>query len=230
MKVEVSASEIRTWWHRGRPYSVAELVADGIVHGIGLAVAIAAGTALLVLAAVYTAPREVPAIAIYVGSLIVVLSVSLAFNLAPISRIKMFLARLDQAAIFLLIAGTYTPFLAIMGGTPTAMWMGAGIWSAAVIGVALKLVVPHRFGRLALMLYLGIGWSGVLVFQNLASALPPTTLWLIVAGGVTYSAGIIFHLWEKLKFQNVVWHIFVVAGASLHLWAILDCMVLSRWH
>ncbi len=227
---EKLAVGVRTWWHKARPYSLAELVADGIVHGVGLAVAIAAGTALLVLAAVQTAPEQVPAIAVYVGSLVAVLSVSLAFNLAPVSRIKMILARLDQAAIFLLIAGTYTPFLAIMGKTPVAMWMGTGIWSAALVGIALKLIVPHRFGRLAILLYLGIGWSGILVFQRLAATLPPTTLWLILAGGITYSAGIIFHLWERLKFQNVVWHAFVVVGASLHLWAILDCMVFSRWH
>ena len=99
---------------------------------------------------------------------------------------------------------------------------------AALVGVALKLIVPQRFGRMALVLYLAIGWSGVLVFQTLATVLPPVSFWLLVAGGITYSAGIIFHVWERLKFQNVLWHIFVVAGSICHLWAIFDCMVLSR--
>ena len=218
----------RHWWQRSRPLSRAELIADGIVHGFGLMVAAGLGSVLLAFAAVETAPREFPALVIYLSTLFMVLGVSLAFNLWPVGPAKQWLARLDQAAIFLLIAGTYTPFLAIIGGTPSGTWMTTLIWGAALVGVALKLIVPQHFGRLAIVLYLGIGWSGVLGFQTLASSLPPTTLWLVVAGGLTYTAGIIFHLWEQLKFQNVVWHVFVVAGASLHLLAILDCMVLSR--
>lgn len=216
------------WWNSVRHYSVVELVADGIVHGIGLATAIAAGTVLLVFAAMGTATQEFPALVLYVGSLIVVLSVSLAFNMWPHSPVKRFLARLDQAAIFLFIAGTYTPFLAVLGGTPTADMMMALVWGASLVGIALKLIVPERFGRLAIVLYLAIGWSGLLVFQTLATTLPPVTLWLIVAGGVAYSAGIIFHVWDRLRFQNVLWHVFVVVGASLHLFATLDCMVFSR--
>lgn len=224
----VTAKEAKTWWNKVRPLSMAELVADGIVHGIGLVMAIAAGSVLLVFAALETAPDQLPALALYVGSVVAVLSISLAFNLWPDSPVKRFLARLDQAAIFLCIAGTYTPFLALIGGEPTADLLMAFVWGAALIGIALKLIVPERFGRLAIVLYLAVGWSGVLVFQTLASTLPPTTLWLIVAGGIAYSAGIVFHLWDRLKFQNVLWHVFVVTGASLHLFATLDCMVFSR--
>jgi hemolysin III len=218
----------RNWWHKARPFSRAELIADGIVHGLGLVMAVALGSVLIAFAALETAPRELPALVLYLLTLVTALGVSLAFNLWPLSPAKKLLARLDQAAIFLLIAGTYTPFLAIMAGTPSGTWMTALIWGAALVGVALKLIVPQHFGRLAILLYLGIGWSGVLVFQTLASSLPDTTLWLVVAGGLTYTAGIVFHLWEQLKFQNVLWHIFVVVGASLHLLAILDCMVLAR--
>ena len=218
----------RTWWTKGRPFTLAELVADGIVHGVGLVVAVAFGSVLIAFAAYETAPRELPALIVYVSSLLAVLTVSLAFNLSPVSPIKRMLARLDQAAIFLLIAGTYTPFLAVIGGTPSGNVMMALVWGASLVGIALKLIIPERFGRMAILLYLGIGWSGVLVFQTLAATLPPTTLWLMVAGGITYSFGIIFHLWERLKFQNVLWHSFVVIGATLHLWAIFDFMVLSR--
>ena len=228
MSATATVKEVRTWWNRVRPFTLAELVADGIVHGIGLVMALSAGTVLLVFAALGTAPELVPALCLYVGSLIVVLSVSLTFNLWPMSPIKRFLARVDQAAIFLFIAGTYTPFLALIGNSPMADLMMALVWGAALTGIALKLIVPERFGRLAIALYLGIGWSGVLVFQSLAMALPPVALWLILAGGVAYSAGIVFHLWERLKFHNVMWHAFVVAGASLHLFATLDCVVFSR--
>lgn len=211
-----------------RAYSVGEMVADTVVHIVGLVVAIAAGSILLTLSLMHTAPEKFPALLVYVSTLVVVLGVSLAYNLYPTSPIKRYLARLDQAAIFLFIAGSYTPFLAVLGGTPTGVIMMSLVWGASLVGVALKLVVPQRFGRIAIVLYLAIGWSGVLVFQSLGQALPTSTLWLLLAGGLTYSAGIVFHLWEKLKFQNALWHVFVVAGASLHLWAVIDCMVVTR--
>lgn len=218
-----------SWWSREqRPFTTAELVVDGIVHVLGLVGAIAAGTVLLVFAIMKTAPAEAPALFLYVGSLVAVLGVSLAYNLWPVSPVKRVLARFDQAAIFLFIAGTYTPFLAVIGGTTLGIAMTSFVWGASLIGVALKLVVPEHFGRLAIALYLAIGWSGIFVFQSLAQTLPATTMWLLLAGGVTYSLGIVFHLWEKLKFQNALWHVFVVGGASLHLWAVIDCMVIHR--
>lgn len=217
----------RIWGTAVRQFSLAEVVADGIVHGVGLVIALAVGSPLLVLAALGTAPAELPALVLYVASLLAVLAISLAFNLAPISPAKDVLARLDQAAIFLFIAGSYTPLLATLGGAAADILMAA-VWGAALVGIALKLIVPQRFGRMAILLYLAIGWSGVLVFQALAATLPPTTLWLLLAGGITYSAGIVFHLWRRLRFHNVLWHGFVVLGATLHLWAIFDCMVLSR--
>lgn len=211
-----------------RAYSTAELVVDAAVHILGLVFAIAAGSILLAFALLHTAPEAFPALAVYVATLVVVLGVSLAFNLWPNTPAKNFLARLDQAAIFLFIAGSYTPFLAVIGGTPGGVIMMSLVWGASLVGVALKLIVPERFGRVAIVLYLAIGWSGVFVFQSLGQALPSSTLWLLLAGGITYSAGIVFHLWEKLKFQNALWHVFVVVGASLHLWAVIDCMVIAR--
>lgn len=207
----------RTWWHRGKPYSPLELALDAAVHAFGLLLALGLGGVLL-----FIGQTARPALAIYVASLVIVLTVSLAFNLAPITSLKRFLARLDQAAIFLLIAGTYTPLLSMLGGSTTREVMLAIVWGAAIIGIALKLLVPERFGRLALVLYLGIGWSGVAVFGSLAEVVPANTLWLLLAGGVAYCSGIIFHLWERLRFHNVLWHCFVVMGASLHLWAMLE--------
>lgn len=218
----------RTWWHRGKAYSRLELIGDAAIHVVGLLITVAVGGFLLAATGLQTAPDKWPMICVYVGSLLLVMSVSLAFNMAPVAPIKRLLARFDQAAIFLLIAGTYTPLLALLGNTPTSTIMLTAIWSAALVGIALKLIVPQHFGRLALVLYLGIGWSGVIIFQSLASVLEQSTLLLILAGGVVYSLGIVFHLWERLKFHNVIWHCFVVAGASIHLWAVLDCMVLQR--
>lgn len=220
-------SEDKAWWTPRRRFSVAELVADGIVHGVGLAAVVGIGAAALTLAIIKAAEGAVPSLAVYIGSLLVVLTVSMAYNLWPVSPIKRVLARLDQAAIFLFIAASYTPFLDFVGGGAANALLMA-IWSASLIGIALKLVVPARFGRLAILLYLGIGWSGVLIFRQLAETLPPVALWLLVAGGVLYSLGIVFHLWDRLRFQNAVWHGFVVTAALLHLAAIVDCTVVGR--
>lgn len=226
--METLVSTVRAWWHPRRRFSLAELIADGVVHGVGILFALGLGTVMIVFAAIGTARPELPAIIVYLVTLLTVLGVSLAFNLAPISGFKKLMARLDQAAIFLFIAGTYTPFLAVLGGTPAAKLLTVLVWSAALVGVALKLIVPERFGRLAIILYLAIGWSGVLVFQTLATVLPPPSFWLVIAGGITYSVGIVFHLWDRLKFQNVLWHVFVVAGSICHLWAVFHVMVLDR--
>jgi hemolysin III len=217
---------MRTWWHKGQHPTLGELIADGVVHGVGILTAIIIGTLILVFATLQAAPY-LPALVVYLGSLFVVMTVSLAYNLVPISPMKRVLARLDQAAIFLFIAGTYTPFLAALGGAPGAGLVTALVWGASLTGIALKLIVPEKFGRLAILLYLGIGWSGIFVFGSLAASLPAATLWLTLAGGIVYSLGIVFHLWEKLRFQNALWHTFVVAGATLHLVAIL-VMTLSR--
>lgn len=211
-----------------RAFTRAELIADGVVHGVGLLVALVPGTILLTIALLQTAQDEIGALAIYVGSFVTLLTASMAFNLCPEGNLKAWLARFDQAAIFLFIAGTYTPFLAALGDVPIADKLMLFVWATAIVGVALKLLIPQHFGRLAIPFYLAIGWSGILAFHALAAALPATALWLLVAGGVAYSAGIVFHLWEKLRFQNVLWHTFVVIGATLHLIAIFDAMVLSR--
>lgn len=215
----------RTWWNReNRPYDLAELRLDALVHLVGLVIAITMGS-LLLYAAAGPSPRFGPLqVGLYVGSLIAVLSISLVFNQLPSTRLKMHFARLDQASIFLFMAGSYTPFLALLSGTALGSSMMFAVWGTAVTGIALKLFAPHRFGRVAIFLYLAIGWSGLVVFHDLARHVPDTALLLLVGGGVAYSVGIIFHLWEGLRFQNALWHLAVVTGASLHLWAVTETM------
>ncbi len=222
-------SRLEASWSGERMVSLAEKIADGIVHGIGLVLALVAGTVLITLSVLRTAPAEVPAIAIYVGAFVLLLGVSMAFNLWPQTAVRRVLARFDQATIFLFIAATYTPFLTGIWHTPKGLGLTIFVWSASLIGVALKLSLPLRLSNLTLPLYLIIGWSGVVVFNDLARTLPPQALVLLLAGGLCYSFGIVFYLWEKLKFNSALWHGFVVIGASLHLIAIFDAMVVSRW-
>lgn len=209
-------------------YSRAELIADGIVHAVGIVLAITAGTAMLALAAYRTGPGEYIAAIFYVVSLLTVLTISLTYNMWPISPVKWILRRFDHAAIFLLIAATYTPFLAQLSDTGLAAWMIALVWAAALAGIALKMFFPGRFDRLAVGFYLAIGWSGVMVARTLLDTLPPVTLGLLLAGGIVYSCGVVFFAWQSLRFQNAVWHGFVVTGAGLHFAALIDCLVVNR--
>jgi hemolysin III len=208
--------------------SPAELVADGIVHAIGIVISLAAGSALLALSASRVSPGEYAAAIFYVCSLLAVFSISCAYNLWPHTPVKLALRRLDHAAIYLLIAGTYTPFLVQLEG-PTATAMLAIVWGAAIFGMAIKLLLPGRFDRLAVGFYLAIGWSGVAVIGARAELLPASTVWLIAAGGIVYSLGVVFFAWRSLRFNAAVWHGFVVAGASLHMAAVTDVLVIARF-
>lgn len=219
--------QLASWWTASRRLSPAELVADAIVHSVGLVIA-AVGGALLLAAALQTAPAHWFTIAIYVGSLLLVLTISLAFNMWPPTAVKRLLARLDQASIFLMIAGTYTPVLAYLGAGRQGNVLLLTIWVVATAGAVLKLAVPHKFGRVAIVLYVGVGASGLLIFQTLADVLPPLSLGLMVGGGLLYIAGITFHLLERIPFHSAIWHGFVVTAAGLHLWGLAEFLVLTR--
>lgn len=209
-------------------YSRAELVADGIVHAVGIVLAISAGSILLAFSVFHAGLWEYVAAVFYVVSLLTVLSISLAYNMWPVSQAKWVLRRFDHAGIYLLIAGTYTPFLAQIGDRAMAATMALVVWGAALAGMAIKLFLPGRFDRLAVVFYLAMGWSGVIFARSLLDVLPPATLWLIVLGGVFYSVGVVFFVWQSLRFQSAVWHGFVVTGAAFHMFAVMDCLVINR--
>lgn len=202
-------------------YDRHEIVADGIVHGVGLVFALVGVTALIFYASVWSSLGAIVASWIYGVGLVLCLSISFSYNLWPVSRTKWFLRRLDHSAIFVLIAATYTPFLQRAANDPFVMFMLLAIWLAAIGGVVLKCVFPGRYDRLAILLYLAMGWSGVLVAEPLSRSLSSATLTLILIGGIIYSVGVLFHVWEKLRFQNAIWHGFVVTAAAVHYSAVL---------
>lgn len=174
------------------------------------------------LVAIRHAPAaDVTAVAAYLASLIASFAVSAAYNIWPVSSTKWRLRRFDQSAIYLLIAGTYTPFLVVLQA-----WGALSIvWTVAFVGVALRICQPDRFDRLSIALYLLLGWSGVLMLDQVISGLPSATPWLIGAGGLIYSLGVIFHAWDSLRFQNAIWHGFVLVAASIHYAAVWSAVV-----
>jgi hemolysin III len=204
-------------------YDRAEIIADGTVHAIGVCLGLI-GAMTIVAITVRMERIEVTPILVYVIGLVTMLALSAAYNMWPVSPAKWVLRRFDHSAIYLLIAGTYTPFLAQMKNVLVSAGLGVGIWLSAVIGIALKLALPGRFDRLAVVLFLLLGWSGIMAYDSLASAVPSASLWLLVIGGILYSVGALFHAWRGLRFQNAIWHGFVLLAASCHYAAVLACL------
>jgi hemolysin III len=150
---------------------------------------------------------------VYALSLVVALAFSAAYNMWPVSRTKWMLRRCDQAAIFLLIGGAYTAFLTQAPDDAATFFAMAAIWTAAFLGMLLKLAMPGGFERLSIAAYLTLGWSGLFFVPSAIGVMPGTALCLIVLGGFLYSVGVIFHLWERLRFQNAIWHTCVLVAA-----------------
>jgi hemolysin III len=206
-------------------YDRAELIADGIVHVVGVCFGLIAATVLIVLTAVYATAFEIAVVSVYVTGLLAMLVLSATYNLWPVSRAKWVLRRFDHSAIYVLIAATYTPVIMQVKDSVFAIALLIGVWCVAIVGVVLKLVLPGRFDRLAVGLFLAMGWSGMMLYPAVVAALPTMALWFVVAGGMLYSLGIVFHAWQRLRFQNAIWHGFVLLGAACHYTAVLDLVL-----
>ena len=209
-------------------YDRVELIADGIVHAIGLSLGVAGAIAMVIVAASSAHTADMPSIVIYTIGLLSMLGFSAAYNTWPISHTKWVLRRFDHSAIYVMIAGTYTAFIGQMKGDLVSIGLLVGVWLTAVVGVTLKLLLPGRFDRLAVVLYLILGWSGAVVYEPVAAALPSLSIWLLTAGGALYSAGVVFHGWQSLRFQNAIWHGFVLVAACCHYSAILYCVAYGQ--
>lgn len=209
----------------GWNYDRAELIADGIVHAIGIILGLIAATALVVLTAVYATALDIVSVSIYVAGLLSMLVLSATYNLWPVSRAKWVLRRFDHSAIYVLIAATYTPFIMELNPSVFSVALLLGVWSVAIFGIVLKLGWPGRFDRLSVGLYLALGWSGAMLYDWVVAALPTLALWLVLAGGALYSCGVIFHAWRRLRFQNAIWHCFVLLGAACHYIAVVDLVL-----
>jgi hemolysin III len=185
---------------------------------------IAAGV-LVVLTAIYATALDIVVVSVYVAGLLSMLVLSATYNLWPVSRAKWVLRRFDHAAIYVLIAATYTPFVMELKHSIFAIALLVGVWCVAIFGIVLKLKWPGRFDRVSVGLYLALGWSGMMLYDSVVAALPRMAIWLVVAGGALYSLGVIFHAWRRLRFQNVIWHCFVLLGAACHYTAVLDLVL-----
>jgi hemolysin III len=200
-------------------YTRLEHFADICVH---IASLLFAGTATVILlgAAIGTLPAaDIAGLIVYCIGLMGMFAASAAYNLVSRRDLKEVLRRLDHAAIFIMIAGSYTPFALVVGGG-AGRAMLAAVWAIAVIGVAIKLRFPRRLDKLSVLLYLAQGWIVILALDPIVASLPSHAFWLLLAGGIVYTLGVPFHLMEWMRFHNVIWHIFVLGGAACQFVAI----------
>ncbi len=202
----------------GRIYSEIEHRSDAVVHVLGIVFAINASLWLLWHV---TGLSVLASVSIYCAGLLAMISFSAAYNLTPHHKpSKQVLRRLDHAAIFIMIAATYTPFAVNRLGYPEGDLILAAIWVLATLGVVLKVLFPHRFEKTSLALYLGMGWLVVTVIKPLSVSVATADFWLLIAGGLVYSAGVIFYVWDRIPHHKTIWHAAVLTAAVLHFSAI----------
>jgi hemolysin III len=208
-------------------YRAGELAADRILHLMGTFAGVVGSAILVGIAAVIADRPTFSASLVYSVCLLTMLGCSAAYNLASNASRREFLRKLDHAAIFLMIAGTYTPFTTCRLNGVWAIGMTAAVWTGAVTGAVMKLIYPRGVERGSIVAYLALGWMILVGVRPMLGSTDARTAILIAVGGVLYSIGVGFHLWRALPFHNAIWHSFVLVAASCHYAAILHGVVLA---
>jgi len=202
-------------------YSAKEEFANTLTHALGMVLSIIGLVLLLLKSTENNAdPLTITSMSIYGSSMIVLFLASTLYHAIPYKRAKRALKTFDHCAIYLLIAGSYTPFLLVSLRTPLAIGLMVVIWSIALFGIIMKLAFVYRFKKLSLVTYLTMGWLSLIVIYQLAMNLSVEGLTLLAAGGVIYSLGVIFYVAKRIPYNHAIWHGFVLAGCACHFFAI----------
>jgi len=202
-------------------YTPGEELANGITHGIGVLFSIAGLVILVITASFHDDVRQMVSFSIFGITMIMLYAASTLYHSISNPLLKAGLKKLDHSAIFLLIAGTYTPFLIVHLRNTLGWSLLAVIWSLAVIGIVIKVFYLQKVKRLSTGLYLMMGWLCVIAMQGLFQILPLISFSLLIAGGLFYTAGVIFYAWKKLPYHHAVWHLFVLGGTTSHFFSVL---------
>lgn len=210
-----------------RKQSLEEEFANSISHGFGILFSIIAISLLVTLSVINGNTLDIVSCSIFGGSILLLYTFSTLYHATQEPRIKAWLRTFDHIGIYFLISGTYTPFL-MMAVKGTLGWIFFGIvWGLALFGIVFKIFYTHRFKRASLILYLGMGWMGILLVKPMLENLSIQALTLVAAGGISYTLGTIFYTRPNMRFAHTIWHLFVLAGTILHFVAIMD-MILAQ--
>jgi len=202
-------------------FSFGEEVCHAVTHGIGFILSIAALALLVAFASIGGDAKAITAVAIYGATLVIMYGSSTLYHAITHQDVKRLFQKFDHSAIYFLIAGTYTPVMLVTVGGAEG-WSIFGIeWGIALVGIALKFIYPGRFEAFSLFAYVLMGWLIVTVFDTFKANIDPTGFWLMVAGGIAYTSGIIFYIKDKITYFHAIWHIFVMAGSILQFFAVL---------
>lgn len=202
-------------------YNFGEEVAHVITHGLGAVLSIAGLTILVARASMYGDAWHITASAIFGASLVMMYAASALFHGIQYPRAKHILRVIDHSLIYVLIAGTYTPFTLITLHGPWGWSLFGVTWGLALFGIVFKIFFTGKFEKLSLAIYLGMGWCAIVAIKPLMASLQTGGLILMLAGGITYSLGVIFYVREHMRYHHAVWHIFVLGGSIFHFFAIL---------
>lgn len=200
-----------------RVYTKAENRIDFAIHALGFLAATGASVWLLLN---ISSAIVLATVSVYCMALLGLIVCSAAYHFTPHGVLKEILSRVEHGAIFVMIAATYTPFAVNRLGYPVGSIILVSIWSLAAAGIAIKLFTPSRFDGLRIPLYLVMGWLIVTVMQPLSASVAAMDFWLLIIGGVLYTIGVVFHVFERLPFHREIWHVFVLSAAGLHFSAI----------
>ena len=204
-----------------KSYSVGEEIAHSITHGVGALASVAALAILVAVAALRGDAWHVVACSIYGASLFMLFTASTLYHSIPLPRAKAVLRTIDHAAIYLLIAGTYTPFalVSLRGGLGWTMFGAA--WGLAVVGIVWEVMPRRRFKAGAVALYMFMGWMALAAIKPMIAVIEPGGILLLSLGGLMYTVGVVFYLWHRLPHHHTIWHLFVLAGSAFHFFAVL---------
>lgn len=203
-------------------YTVGEEIANAVTHGVAALLSIAGLAVLVAFAVLYSgSPKVVAAVSIFGASMVFLYTASTLYHSIPNPRAKKVLQYLDHSMIYVLIAGSYTPFCLITLQGYTGIALLCAVWLIAIAGISLQAVLLHKADWINCLLYLSMGWLAVFVIDPLVSTLDSTGLALLVAGGLAYTVGVVFYVFERIPFSHAIWHTFVFAGTTLQFFSVL---------
>jgi hemolysin III len=202
-------------------YTLGEEVAHALTHGLGVVLAIAGLTVMVARATLYGDAWHIVGAAIFGTTLVLMYTASTLYHSIPLPRAKKVLRIIDHSTIYLLIAGTYTPFTLVTLNGAVGWALFGTVWGLALVGVVFKIFATGRFERLSLAIYLGMGWCILLAIKPLVQTIEPGGLVLLVAGGVAYTGGVVFYVLDNRRYFHAIWHAFVLAGSVLQYFAVL---------